>query len=238
MIVPRRVRRRLLLPPGWVALGFLLLLGCWQLRFWERQLRQVRVLQLTMPALKPKKSELQLFGRKFEKEYKIMYMSPTQLSAFRNWYDTELKGNEINDFLNAATTESAVRKIIADINHANGVRIRFLPGATYANLVEALTIMNRTDQKKYWLDIRHQPTTLYAITVRQEPSRNTVAPFYLGCCTCGPYMPKQNGKLAGLVKIKSLWVNPWRPTTSLLVLIGALSLLPLLHRRSSFFPNS
>jgi len=48
----RRFRRPLLLPPGWVALGFLLLIGCLLLQAHWRQLRLVNVVQLTMPPLR------------------------------------------------------------------------------------------------------------------------------------------------------------------------------------------
>ena len=68
---------------------------------------------------------------------------------------------------------------MADTGHAGGVRIRFLPGATYANLVKVLDIMNYTNQKKYWLDIQHKPVTLYAITEKQLPEREAVKPIDL-----------------------------------------------------------
>ena len=227
MIISRRVRRYLLLPPGWVALGALLLLGYWQIRYWERQLRPMRVVQLTMPARRLKPETLQLLG----KEYAAAYMTPAELDAFRPWYSTEVKGRKIPDFFNIAATESALRKIIADTGHVNGVRIRFLPGATYANLIEVLDIMNRIDQKKYWLDIRHRPVTLYAITVRQKRIRTSGASSYLGCCTCGPYMPKPLTKAAWRMKFQGLWTKPWRLPTILLALTGAQSLWLLFSRR-------
>ena len=49
--LPRRHRRRLLLPPGWVALAGLLLLGCLALRPWQERLKRQVVLELTMPPL-------------------------------------------------------------------------------------------------------------------------------------------------------------------------------------------
>ena len=159
MLVPRRMRRRLLLPPGWVALGFLLLLGCQALQPWAGQLKQWNVMQITMPRmsirLKPEE------GQQYKKDYSMPYMALPELNKIRPWHDAEFKGELLSDFFNAATTESAIRKIIADTSHAGGVRIRFLPGATYANLVKVLDIMNYTNQKKYFLDIHHRPTTLY-----------------------------------------------------------------------------
>jgi len=114
MLIPRRVRRRLLLPPGWVALGFLLLLGCQALRPWQRQLRPMRVMTLTMPALRI--SELAPWN-------KFVYQLPRQLNLLRPWHDVEFQGNELLNFLNAAATEAATWQIIADTSHAGGVRI-------------------------------------------------------------------------------------------------------------------
>lgn len=184
MLVSRRVRRRLLLPPGWVALGFLLLLGCQALQPWQRQLKQWNVMQITMPALHVDKSA---------SWNKVVYQSPAQLNTFRAWHTIDFDGQGLSDFFSAASTESAIRKIIADTSHVGGVRIRFLPGATYANLVTVLDIMNYTNQKKYWLDIHYQPSTLYAITVL--PTHLKSVPIFL----CGTrdnvvcIIPKQPG---------------------------------------------
>ena len=160
MLVPRRVRCRLLLPPGLVALGFLLLLGCQALQPWSGRVKQWNVMQMTIPAFHVDKSA---------SWNTVVYQPPKQLNSFRPWHDAAFEGNKLADFLNAATTESAVRQIIADTNHAGGVRIRFLPGATYANLVKVLDIMNYTNQKKYWLDIHYEPITLYEITTLPTP---------------------------------------------------------------------
>jgi len=232
MLVPRRVRRRLLLPPGWVALGFLLLLGCQALQPWRKELIPYSMMQMTMPAL---------HVDKLAAWNKVVYQAPAQLDTFRTWYTIDFKGQRLSDFFSAAATESAIRKIIADTSHIGGVRIRFLPGATYANLVKALDIMNYTNQKKYWLDIHHQPTTLYAITVlptylKSVPVFSCGTMDYIECT-----MPKQPGfqqVLAGFWKtLKSPPGHLWVPVTLLLAVISCLSIWRLfcasLNRRNS-----
>lgn len=220
MVVPRRVRRRLLLPPGWVALGLLLLLGCQALQPWAGRVRLWNVIQLTTPKLKPTKKDLKAYG----KEYQLPYKSRAELNKVRPWHDVEFKGETLADFLSAAATESAIRKIIADTSHAGGVQIRFSSGATYANLVMVLDIMNYTDQKKYWLDIYHEPITLYAITLKKEIATNKLTPSYLGCCTCGPYLPTLTGEAGWWLEYQKLWLKSWQPTTLLLASISLLSL--------------
>jgi hypothetical protein len=218
MKMPRRVHRRLLLPPGWVALGFLLLLGCQALQPWQKRIKLWNVLQVTMPALHLDKNAYR---------NEVIYQSPTQLNKLRPWYDITFQGKQLLDFLNAANAESAVLKNIADSSHAGGVRIRFLPGATYGNLVKALDIMNYTNQKKYWLDIHHQPVMLYAITEEQNPQKHGTMPVYLGCCTCGFEMPILDNKPVWLTEIKSLTQRSWRAPMLVFFLISSLSAMQL-----------
>ena len=191
------MRRQLLLPPGWVALGFLLLLGCQALQPWEHQLKLYSVVRLTMPPLKADTSYLH-----FLKKYKVHILkdeydpyatawsthAAITLQKMRPWYDTEFRGSELLDFLNLNATEFLIRKIIADTSHAGGVRIRFWPGATYANLVGVLGLMNYTGQKKYWLDIRHYPTTLYAITTKPAHEHEPLL-FSCGTRYIEPHLP-------------------------------------------------
>ncbi len=225
MLVPRRVRRRLLLPPGWVALGFLLLLGCQALRPWAGQLKRWNVLQITMPKMKLTPEDLKAYGSAYQLPYKTI----AELNEARPWHNVEFEGEPLSDFLSAATTESAIRKIITDTSHAGGVRVRFLPGATYANLVRVLDIMLYTDQKKYWLDVHHEPITLYAITLKKEIAANKLTPVYLGCCTCGPYLSTTAGEAPWWLEFQKLWLKSWQPITLSLALISMLNLWSLLR---------
>lgn len=88
MFLPRRQYRCLLLPPGWLALGFLLLLGCQALLTHERQLHLSNVMQLTMPPLKPEKSNSCLIETS-------VYESVTNLNVLRPWHNADFTGNPI-----------------------------------------------------------------------------------------------------------------------------------------------
>lgn len=240
MLIPRRVRRRLLLPPGWVALGFLLLLGCLALRPWAGRARLWNVVQLTMPPLKADTSYLRFLSeptkRKEGKEYNP-YSTPwsksaaTALRLMRPWHDVEFTGVYLADFFSATATESAVRQIIADTSHAGGVRIRFLKNSTYSNLVKVLDIMNCTKQKKYWLDIRHDSTTLYAITTL--PIHLKQAPIF----SCGTInretqlLQKMTALqlAAELKELISLKNQAWRLPIILLIVLSSLGLRRLLQ---------
>ncbi|MDO7883982.1 hypothetical protein [Hymenobacter cheonanensis] len=246
MRMPRRVRRRLLLPPGWVALGFLLLLGCQVLQPWERQFKLWNMMQVTLPPLKADTSYLH-FLRKHVKDKQAIEYNPYTSSRSKNevitlqkmrpWHDTEFRGVFLADFLNAATTESAIRKIIADTSHAGGVRVRFLPGSTYTNLVKVLDIMRYTDQKKYWLDIRHQPIILYAFTVKPTTIKPPLI-FSCGTRDSEVYPPPKKISFQEIVtdfwkKLLALLSQPWQAPALWLALIGSLSLRQLFQLKLS-----
>jgi hypothetical protein len=189
--LPRRFRRPLLLPPGWVALGFLLLLGCLVLRTHWRQLRPVNVVQITMPPLKLDTAMITFYREHRIKQGIAEYNIYTEAGAknalvkinrMRPWHTVNFGGQPLADFFNAQVIESTIYAINADLSHAGGVRIRFRAGTTYANLVKVLDIMNYTNQKRYWFDNRQQPTTFYAITNKELPRRLRQPLLECACC--------------------------------------------------------
>jgi hypothetical protein len=244
MMKPRRVHRRLLLPPGWVALGFLLLLGCQALQPWHGQLKLWNVLQVTMPPLKANTSYLRFLkslpASKIRNKFDpyatpLPTISTSVLQNLRPWHTVEFSGHRVADFLSEAAVESATRKIIADTGHAGGVRVRFRPGATYANLVSVLDIMLYTDQKKYFLDIHHQPVTLYAIT---SPSTNESKPLSMcGFIGIAPPAPVEHTIRQLLInfeqEIGELRKQAWRWPILVLFVISGLNLWRLLHSSRS-----
>lgn len=229
MLYSRRRLRRLLLPPGWVALGFLLLMGCWQVKSWERQLQPMRVLHLTMPALKFSQEDLQRFGR----AYAIPYKSLDELDTLTNWRIVDFQANELNDFLSAATIESAL--IIGQLakHKADGVRIRFRDNAMYANLVTALNIVNAAGQKRYFLDIRYQPMTLYVISDGVIPTdqRLVYQPFESRFSMQLPEPKIEKSKENSAQQLANLKKIKWSSSASLLALICSLSLWRLLRHK-------
>lgn len=219
---PRRIRRPLLLPVGWVALGWLLLLGCELLQAHWRQLRQGNVLQISMLPLKQDTTgfaSYQHYNRGSDTPYDMPYLPPFKLNRLRPWHDAVLRGGPIADFLNAAVIEAAIRVIQADSARAGGVRVRLLPGATYANLVTVLDVMSFTNQKVYWLDIQHRPITLYALTKKELPSDPSNVSLTCGCCSSLP-SPAINSWQQWL---DALQQPAWRIPLLLLAVLGCLS---------------
>ena len=107
----------------------------WAAKLWN-------VMQITMPPLKADRSYLRFLKEHTKynprEEYNPCVTSWSESAAvaleqMRPWHDVGFRGAFLSDFISTATTESAIRKIIADTSHAGGVRVRFLPGATYSN---------------------------------------------------------------------------------------------------------
>jgi|GEM_PF-5412373 len=149
--LPHRSYRPLLLPPGWVALGLLLLLGCLALQAHWRQLRLVNVLQITMPPLKADTAILTFYrvnGVKRDTADYNPYIDAgaknalVKINRMRPWHTVNFGGQPLADFFNAQVIESTILAISADSGRAGGVRIQFRAGATYANLTKVLDIMN------------------------------------------------------------------------------------------------
>jgi len=172
MHVPRRHSRRLLLPPGWVALGFLLLLGCQVLLAHRRQLQLYSVMQLNMPLLEKLAEE----KRKKGGPDSYIFSKPlANIKTTTHWRNASFIVKPRRDSVNEAIIKSAVLAIQADEDHARGVRIRFGRGATYSSLMNLLDMMLRLNQPMYWLDIEHRPTTFYIVNGKAVKAKKTPA---------------------------------------------------------------
>jgi hypothetical protein len=162
-----------------------------------------------------------------------IYGSKTELNDFRPWRDAEFTGALINDFVNAAFIETAIKSIKADTSQAGGVRIRFGQHAAYSNLIRVLDMMNYLNQKRYWLDIRHNPTTLYAITNKPLPASAYVSVFvcgtpnYIESYTIPPVEP------VFWQRLMDLWQRDWRPSALLFAVIVSLSCYQVARPRPS-----
>lgn len=148
MYAPRRYTHRLLLPPGWVALGFLLLLGCQALQTHRWQMKVDYKLELPMPILERVAAKYPVgdIMRKFSKPL-------SQVRRETHWHTVHFNGGKLNHFINNAVITNAVRSMQAEAANASGVRVCFQPGTTYAELVNLVDLMNRLSQRRYWLDI-------------------------------------------------------------------------------------
>jgi hypothetical protein len=173
MYVPRRYRRKLLFPPGLLALGFLLLLGSMRVAR-DQRLRPQHVLQLNMISLHPDKS--------LPKQ--LLYPSKQEIEKLRRWDDLMLTGNTVRDSLTLLEAYRLISIYQQDILNEKGLRIYFHSLVCYRSLVKTLDIMALNGMKKYWFDMRHDPIMFYAITSNPEFSTDKILPCgsSLGYC--------------------------------------------------------
>ena len=156
--LPRRHRRKLLFPPGLLALAGLLWLGCVAVGGHADRLKFRGVLQLMMPELHCCKDVMSI---------PEMLEQTGKVDTFRPWHSFKFTGNTRHDLLQQAKITETVRAIIADSTHDGGVRIKFMPTARYSSLVFLLDLMYRESVAKYWLDVKHSPTTFYVLTYKR-----------------------------------------------------------------------
>lgn len=236
MYVSRRHTRRLLLPPGWVALGFLLLLGCQLLLAHWRQMQVTTVLQLQMPVLERVAATYPVGNimRKFSNTL-------SRIKRETNWHTVYFDGDKLSQFMNDAEVAKAMSSIAADNTHARGVRIYFRPGTTYGNLVSLLDLINRLGHQRYWFDVEHQPTTFYAVNSQAlRPIREEgLTPRYVPLCMSpivGKYEPPISVPSSWQIAqqdFADLWQQPWRLSTILIATIAALNVYRLARPRPS-----
>jgi hypothetical protein len=150
--LPRRHRRRLLLPPGLVALAGLLLVGCLALRPWQERLTRPTVIDFTMPV----RHGRSMIDNVFE---------PKELTKCNDWYDTYFDGSRSGDARHALGIIRQAAAMQAFPQRDQRLQVQLGRRATYAELVFLLDTMDRFNIKKYVLDINHGPTVFYAFTV-------------------------------------------------------------------------
>ncbi|WP_226174825.1 hypothetical protein [Hymenobacter lucidus] len=95
-------------------------------------------------------------------------MPPSKLEHFRPWQTVLLTGNVWQDYFSLQQAQTILRQLHHAPNHDRGLRIRFGPQASYASLIQTLDQLYNADVNKYWLDIHHEPTTLYTFTTYQQ----------------------------------------------------------------------
>lgn len=153
--LPRRHRRKLLFPPGLLALGWLLWLGCVALAEHPEQLRRRSIMQLTMP-IRPQTDPL-------HPTIRWVVPNPDTLLTRDSWREATLTGNVIHDSFQQQQIIKQLRAIVADTMCAGGLRVKLEPTAQYASMVFLLDLMLRENMNYYWFDITRRPTTFYAI---------------------------------------------------------------------------
>ena len=245
--LPHRHCRKLLFPPGLLALSGLLWLGCVALGSHPEQLRRRTVLQLTMP---PRSGSDVIWpppvwdGLKHE-EPQLRYSG---LAHLRNWSTVEFGHGRTVDSAAARRTERTLRTLAIgsrDRPTNSGLRIYFGPRAHYASLVLVLDLMEQYNVKKHFFDTRHYRTgtAFYAFSGSIRPQRwhdrlRTPAPKPSLADDVVPHLPPPSSPLWNRLTTAANWWPPalqvaeswqslaapdWRGPLALLACLAALS---------------
>ncbi len=157
---PRRPRRRLVLPHGLVALGFLLLLGC-RVLVQDARLHRYSVLQLSMMPQHPV-----YYNEKF------LLPSIAQIRAMRrHWLTTTFTGQARADSLNWLLTRQRLLAQRRFPSTVTGTCVRFERHARYASLVDLLDELSQLNARKYTLDIRGPVASMYVLSFQPIENR-------------------------------------------------------------------
>lgn len=166
--LPRRHHRRLLLPPGLLALAGLLLLGCLALRPWQERLTRRSVIQLTMPPVNESNTiwpvhDFEPCDSFMLKESKLNY---SNVLTYREWTTISFGQGQRLDTLAVHKLKIILRSKGPESSWGkSGLRVCFTPHAHYASLALVLGLFQQFHIQQYFLDIKNKPTALYAFTV-------------------------------------------------------------------------
>jgi len=173
---PRRHRRRLLFPPGLLALAGLLLIGSVALEPWQEALRPKSVLQLTLPVVPSPGSPKEEFG--------YYLPSPAEAQEMGPWLRAAFTGEPANDRREQTRVATMIRTMSPD----TGVRVSFSRASQYRHLVFVIDQLQRGNLKRYWVDMHNRPVTINALKVnyRREQKRK---PSDFSFCGTASYTP-------------------------------------------------
>lgn len=220
--LPRRHRRKLLFPPGLLALAGLLWLGVVAIGPWQEKLTKRSVLQLTMPPKPVSDTIYQSNSYPITRTIPFLY---SQLFNLYTWQDIELNGNAAHDSTAVRAIAQGIEKLRNDTLPNGGVRVRIRPSARYKELVRLLDLMNECSQEKYLVDIHHGPTTLYALVDSYTPQPSEPKHAYFICGTNAyllPLIPPQPQQSVSDKWLQLLRQPEWRASVCLLAAIMAL----------------
>jgi len=235
--LPRRHRRQLLFPPGLLALAGLLWLGCVAVRGWQQQLKRWYCIQLTMPIYPPP-------ARVWEPTIRFYLPNPDTICKSCAWKDLYLTGrNDSEGIREQIRVEDAIHAMMNDVGHGKGVRIHLVRAARYKHLVFVLNTLNRADVRKYWLDIYHNPNTLYAFNEAPVATSQQVEFDCLLCNDVVPYVPavpqipfwvRFDDAVTEFWRfpwLQPLWQQEWRASIWLLAVIILISFWRIIRTR-------
>jgi hypothetical protein len=169
LYMPRRHRRKLRLPPGLLALAFLLLMGCGVVAPIVEE-RTKGVLQITMPLSRPPD----------EVERKHLWISVQQLENMRQWQTFEITGNKLFDWFSWQQAQQRIKALQQTPDTIHGVKILLGQNAKYQYIINALSYLIKVDAESYVLDMRIPVTSLYVLGKRPPNPNQYICSFQRG----------------------------------------------------------
>ena len=181
--LPRRHRRKLLFPPGLLALAGLLWLGCVQLGALRERLTRRTIVDLTMP---PKPTSDTIYSTAYHDEVQVIPFLYSQLHELYHWQNIQLNGDAANDSVSTLAISEAIKTMRADTIPNCGIRVKLTPQTRYKTFVRLIDLMELANQKKYLFDMYHGPFTLYVLVDEYTPHPSPAEPRFL--CGTNSYM--------------------------------------------------
>ncbi|WP_157541406.1 hypothetical protein [Hymenobacter aerophilus] len=214
-------RRRLLLPPGLLALTWLLWLSCVALP----QVRGVRVQHVMEVNFLPLQPNSDILADYIVEGPSLPYSSSAIIAAFRPWQVFAVTGNLFEDYFALRNAQAVFHHLEVDPNHDRGLQVRIGQEASYSSLVQVLDWCNVYGMKKYWVDLRHELTTFYTFTTKSKPITNIRPHSPSNLLMCGTVVEFDNKRESPswLEAKLQLWNSDWRNSTLLLLLLSAVS---------------
>lgn len=158
--LPRRHRRRLLLPPGLLALAGLLLLGCLHISLNSRLKKQVAITLFVPPLHLASDSVL-----------RTIWPSPNELARLRVWRVYQLTGNPASDTISMRRILRYLSTLPActPSDTVNGSKVVFGKNSKYAGFIRIISSLARWDVNKYVFETRISPPVLYILENKPKP---------------------------------------------------------------------
>ncbi|WP_324671556.1 hypothetical protein [Hymenobacter sp. GOD-10R] len=156
MYFPRRYRRKLLFPPGLLALSVLLLLGCMRIAK-DQRFRPQYVLQFSTML-------------NCDKNYSILdnglisrwCYTQQELGALRIWRDYSFTSNAFSNWWIIQASQQHLDKLQRFPNSVDGIRFCFGSDAFYGNVIQVLDMLTKQKKDRYIVDNRGKMLTIYA----------------------------------------------------------------------------
>lgn len=156
LYIPRRHRRKLLLPPGLLALAFLLLVGCGVIA----PIVKERTKAVHQAAFPPSRSSAN-----------NNWPTTQQLVNRRQWESFEITGNKLFDWLNWQQAQQRIKESVNNLDTLKGTRIYFHQESKYRYIITALDYMHRVSVERYTFDLRSTVPTLYVLDGKKPVSK-------------------------------------------------------------------